>query len=137
MNLYIRINQNKPVDHPIVEDNFIQAFPEIDISNLPNNFARFERIDIPEVGVYQIYEGVVYDWEDGVVKDVHKIRDMTQEEILSFQNQVKSDWESTGFASWIFNEETCSFDPPTPYPDGDNSYIWNEELENWERINVI
>lgn len=38
------------------------------------------------------------------------------------------------FPSWIFNEEREKWLPPTPYPDDDLSYNWNEELGDWEVI---
>lgn len=132
MDLYIRIDhENKPVDHPIMKDNFIQAFPEIDVLNLPGNFAKFERVDRPVIGIYQVYEGIVYEWVGSVVKDVHQVRDMTEQEILSLQNQVKSGWEANGFASWTFNEATCAFEPPIAYPSDGNSYIWDEDSLQW------
>jgi len=34
------------------------------------------------------------------------------------------------FPSWVFNEETCSWDAPVAKPEG--VYIWNEELQQWE-----
>jgi hypothetical protein len=70
----------------------------------------------------------------GVV-DGDEIRYVIEEEILTIQNQTKSDWESTGFVSWIFNEETCSFDPPITYPDDGNAYNWNEESQEWDLVN--
>jgi outer membrane lipoprotein-sorting protein len=56
---------------------------------------------------------------------------MTQEEKTEKQNQVKIWWESQNKASWIFNEETCSFDPPVPYPDDGNVYVWDEDTITW------
>ena len=38
------------------------------------------------------------------------------------------------FNSWILNEETCAWEPPTPYPDMNDFYIWNEDIVNWEEI---
>jgi hypothetical protein len=35
------------------------------------------------------------------------------------------------FASWTLNEETCLWNPPTPYPDDEKIYIWNEETTSW------
>jgi hypothetical protein len=35
------------------------------------------------------------------------------------------------YQSWIFNESTCDWDPPTPLPDNVKSYIWNEETTSW------
>lgn len=132
MKLYIKIVENLPVEHPIMENNFRQAFPDIDTENLPSGFANFERVGVPTIGVYEVYDGVTYEWVDGIVKDVHHVRDMTGTEKINLQEEVKSNWAENGFASWIFNEETCLFDPPVAYPDDDNVYTWNEEQVNWQ-----
>jgi hypothetical protein len=36
------------------------------------------------------------------------------------------------FISWIFDEETCNWKPPIPYPNDGKYYIWNESIQNWE-----
>ena len=36
------------------------------------------------------------------------------------------------FDSWILNEDTCVYDPPTPRPNDEKVYMWNEELLIWE-----
>ena len=38
------------------------------------------------------------------------------------------------FNSWILNEDTCLWNPPTPCPQDKNLYIWNEDILNWEKI---
>jgi len=35
------------------------------------------------------------------------------------------------FPSWIFNEETCRWDPPTPYPNDGEDYSWDEINQSW------
>jgi len=40
------------------------------------------------------------------------------------------------YPSWILNEDTCRWDAPVPYPDADNKYTWNEEITNWDLIEV-
>tara|TARA_Y100001951_G_C11157333_1_gene192731 strand:- start:136 stop:471 length:336 start_codon:yes stop_codon:yes gene_type:complete len=35
------------------------------------------------------------------------------------------------FSSWILDEDTCQWNPPTPYPDDGNKYRWNEEILGW------
>tara|TARA_Y100000310_G_C20331333_1_gene645392 strand:+ start:316 stop:729 length:414 start_codon:yes stop_codon:yes gene_type:complete len=35
------------------------------------------------------------------------------------------------YDSWIFNESTCLWDPPIPYPDDDNMYQWDEDNIEW------
>lgn len=135
MRLFIRIVDGQPFEHPILEENFVLAFPDIDIDNLPPEFAEFIRIAPPsEIGVYQKYTGVTYEWENGKVKDVHHVQDMSQAEIEEKQNLAKSMWAQTGFASWLFNETTCSFEPPIPYPERQEGYVyrWNEAEIKWD-----
>ena len=112
MELYIRIVDGQPFEHPIFADNFRQAFPNVDTDNLPPEFARFERIEQPAHGVYEVYEGVTYEWIDGVVKDVHHVRSMTAQE-----RQAKIDTARASFTptedGWVFDETTCSWIPPS------------------------
>lgn len=80
MELFIQIRDGQPFEHPIFGDNFRQAFPLIDVNNLPPDFARFERIECPNSATtFQVNE-VTYQWVDGVVKDVWSVREMNDEE---------------------------------------------------------
>jgi hypothetical protein len=38
------------------------------------------------------------------------------------------------FPSWTLDEETCLWEPPIPYPNDDQRYIWNEEAQSWDLI---
>lgn len=44
------------------------------------------------------------------------------------------------YNSWILNEETCDWHPPITEPEFDlenpKYYTWNEEILNWEEIQV-
>ena len=35
------------------------------------------------------------------------------------------------FNSWALNEDTCQWEAPTPYPDDDKMYNWDEDITNW------
>jgi len=35
------------------------------------------------------------------------------------------------FTSWTLNEETCEWDPPSPYPNDGKSNQWDEEQLAW------
>ena len=129
--LFMRIVDGQPFEHPIMEGNFRDALPEIDPDNLPSGFALFERVNAPLCGIYEVYEGVSYQYVNGVWKDVHSVRDMTEQEIKEKQGIVKEEWADFGFSTWVFNDETCSFIPPVPMPDDGNSYNWNDETVSW------
>jgi hypothetical protein len=92
MELFIRIRDGQPFEHPILGDNFREAFPEVDVDNLPSEFARFERVPQPILEMFKKAEGPTYQWVDSIVKDVWVIRDATaqeREEVLaSLTNQA-------------------------------------------------
>lgn len=35
------------------------------------------------------------------------------------------------FASWVLDEETCRWQAPLPYPEGELMYRWDEEAGDW------
>ena len=135
MRCFIKIKDGQPVDHPMLEENFYQAFSTVDVNNLPPEFAEFIRHPQPSIGVYQIYQGVNYEWIDGKVQDVHMVRDMIESERQDKINFVKNQWQTGGgYPSWIFNEEKCRFDPPVPYPEGEEIMVWDEPTLSWKPI---
>jgi hypothetical protein len=79
MTFYIRMEDGRPSGHPMLENNFRKAFPEIDVGNLPPEFAVFERIQ-PTPEKYQKVGSVTYEVFDGIVKDVWDYLEMTDEE---------------------------------------------------------
>lgn len=40
------------------------------------------------------------------------------------------------FDSWILNEETCRWDPPTPIPTDGKIYNWDEDTVSWVEIST-
>lgn len=80
LELFIQIKDGEPHEHPIMGDNFRQAFPDVDPENLPaDRFAKFIRVQAPEVDTYEVAEHS-YGWVDGIVKDIWTVRPMTEEE---------------------------------------------------------
>lgn len=137
MELFIRIQNGQPFEHPIMGDNFREAFPDVDTNNLPAEFARFVRVQAPAVGVYEKNQTVSYQLVDSVYTDVFTVEQMTAEEITAKQNQVKADWATnSGFASWTFNETTCMFEAPTPMPTDGKRYLWDEPTLSWIEVGI-
>lgn len=91
MELYIRIVNGQPFEHPIFGDNFREAFPQVDVNNLPSEFARFERIEKPNTCATFEIEECSYQWVDGIVKDVWTVRAMTAEEIVIKQSEIDTE----------------------------------------------
>ena len=108
MELFIRIKDGQPFEHPIMDENFRQAFPNIDPNNLPPEFARFKRIEPPMIGAYETYEGVTYEWVEGVVTDIHHVRQMTAEEKSA---KIAAAMTVPHPDDWVFNEEYCEWLP--------------------------
>jgi hypothetical protein len=75
MELFIRIVDGQPFEHPMLGDNFRQAFPHVDVNNLPPEFARFVRVPCPapDDGFMIASATCTYQWVDGIVKDVWEI----------------------------------------------------------------
>jgi hypothetical protein len=135
MELFIRIKDGQPFEHPIFGSNFRQAFPHIDVNNLPSEFARFVRVQAPMPGPYEKNQTVSYQLIDGVYTDVFSFEQMTAEEVSARQQAERNRWAAmNGFASWVLNETTCVFEAPTPRPTDGKFYRWDEPTTSWMEI---
>jgi len=113
MELYIRIVDGQPFEHPILGDNFREAFPEVDVNNLPPEFARFERVECNVVaGVFE-RPVVRYEWVNGVVKDVWYVEPMTQEEKDALLLEAFRMPHPEG---WVFDESVARWVPKLNMP---------------------
>jgi len=110
MELYIQIRDGQPYEHPIMGDNFRQAFPDIDVDNLPPEFAKFERIPAPTLGPFEVNEGVTYQWDNGIVKDVWSTRLMTDDEKAA----KIAEYQARTPEGWTLNTEALTYTPPKP-----------------------
>jgi hypothetical protein len=138
MELFIRIQNGQPFEHPIMGDNFRQAFPHIDTNNLPAEFARFVRVKAPALGVYEKNQTVSYQLVNGVYTDVFACEQMTAPEIAAKQQEVKDVWAANdGPASWTFDEAICEYTPPTPKPSDGKIYRWDEPATTWIEITNV
>jgi hypothetical protein len=80
MNLYIRIQDGQPFEHPLFESNVKEVWPDIDLNNLPSNLVRFERVQPPVPGSFEVLDGFTYELVDGIYKDVWHLRPMNDSE---------------------------------------------------------
>ena len=128
MELYIQIKDGQPFEHPILGDNFRQAFPSIDTENLPPEFAKFIRVDHPPIGVFEVYVDCTYELVNGVCTDIHNIRPMTTEEKASRIEQARTNLP----ANWTLDEETLLISPPPrPTVRGEYPYQLDQETGQW------
>ena len=131
MDLFIRISGGKPFEHPIFGDNFREAFPEIDVNNLPDGFARFVRVPRPALGPFEKNQTLAYEWVNGVVMDIWRCEQMTDQEKADKLDQARA---RQPFPSWTFDETLCQWNPPIEYPSGGLEYKWDESILNWVKI---
>ena len=40
------------------------------------------------------------------------------------------------YPSWTLDEDTCYWNPPTPYPTDEKPYSWDEATQSWVEINA-
>ena len=132
MNLYIEIENGQVKNHPAFEDNLIAAFKCV-----PEHWVPFVRVEPPKLGPYEKNQTVTYELVNGVYTDVFSCEQITAEEITTKQNEVKTSWEQRGYPSWVFNETTCQFDPPTPRPIDDKNYRWDEPTISWVEVTNV
>ena|ERR1700744_2027237 len=38
------------------------------------------------------------------------------------------------YSSWILDESTCKWNPPTPYPSEVGTYVWDESTVSWKSL---
>ena len=38
------------------------------------------------------------------------------------------------YASWVLDEDTCTWKPPKTYPDDKKVYKWDETIKDWKEI---
>lgn len=85
MSLYIKIENNLPVNHPADEENIRLAFPWVDLSSI-SEFAPFIRLPVPSpvdmpVNKFQVLDVFYILAEDGIsYTDSYFVRDMIEEE---------------------------------------------------------
>lgn len=134
-NMIIRLKNDQPFEHPMLVENFVQAFPDVDVNNLPEWVTTFERVAAPDIGVYEIAEGPTYEKIGNVVRDSWSVRPMTETEITTLQNNVKSQWAADStYQSWVFDKTVCNFKPPVDYPTDGKKYRWDEQSVSWVEV---
>ena len=104
-----------------------------------NTYQKFDETIGGDIAHPYPHEGLEYRFANNKYTMFWHVLDMSAEEIAKKQQEVKDEWAAVveganpNPASWVFNEETCSFEPPIPYPsDSDGTvYSWNEETTSW------
>lgn len=134
MYFFIQIKDGQPINHPAYPANLVQAFGVI-----PPDWEPFLRVPRRDLGVYEVLESdaPTYQKVDGVWTDVWSIRPMTDAEKAEKQQKAKDFWatreQAQNWAAWVFNEATCSYDPPVLPPANTNkTFFWCGAENQWK-----
>lgn len=135
MELFIKIVDGLTIDHPVLGENLLQAFSDFDKNTNNYGYVEFHRVEPPApTTVYHIVEHVGYTEQDGVYKDTYTNLEISPEEKQAMIDEVIS---TSTFPSWVFDESSCTMQPPIPYPtDATVPYDWDEESLQWVEINL-
>lgn len=91
MRYVIKIQNGQPFEHPIREDNFVQAFPHLDINKLPPTFAYVELTPVPDTGWEYELTDPTYTWDGDRIKRVWTLVRRSEEELAMIrQDRTKA-----------------------------------------------
>jgi hypothetical protein len=142
MKCIIQIDESgNPIEHPIVLDNFLEAFPDTDISNdtPPDGFAWFirkERVSASLSNPVPKNHKIACKYtriSDTTIQDEYYYLALTQEEIAQLDEDFKL--MPQPFPSWTADYDNRIWIAPSPKPT-DGNYYWNEKELSWIKIEV-
>jgi hypothetical protein len=129
MNLFIKLENGEPINHPILEENLKLYYSDLDIENPPEGYAKFIRKPFPVLNNFEIIESIEYVidqdyWPSNipVYTDKYNIRSLTDEEMIQIaDDQTKQMNEGMRIYS----------NAPYPAPDDGNLYVWSGSSSSW------
>ena len=127
MNLYIKVENNLPVNYPMVLENILMIYSDFNIETKSHGFIKYKQnpapyVDEPYLVIEQVLEII-----DNECVEKYRVRSMTAQEKTDKINSMDA---SKPYASWILDTETCRWKPPIAMPDG--KYRWNETTTSWD-----
>jgi len=135
--LYIKVENGLPVNHPALKVNLIDAFGAI-----PDDWEPFIRVPNPvptDNSIVLEHPEPVYRKVDGVWQDAWYTRPKTEEEIAEKENRLaafRSLWANRpyahNFTAWVLNTKTEQYEAPIPRPEDGKFYRWSGPDNNWK-----
>lgn len=130
LNLFIQIQNSKPVNHPIEESNLRHFIPNLDINSPPEGFARFVRKPMPDLPSDMKLDCINYVYDNDLSKelntptytDEYVFRKYTKEEREELIDEFKKLRPEQ--KDWIYDETTGMLIPPVPKPNDGKDYLW-------------
>lgn len=135
--LYIKVENGLPINHPAFKANLIDAF-----GVLPDDWEPFIRVSDPtrnDTSIVLEHPDPVYRKIDGVWRDVWYTRPKTEEDYAAEKavklDSVRAIWANRpyahNFTAWVLNEEKLQYEPPFPKPTDGKFYRWSGPNNNW------
>ena len=129
MNLFIKVEDGRPVNHPATEENLRMLYEDFDPENPPEPFEKFARRQPAAITKWQKVERLPYEKIDGVWTDVFNVIDFTEAEIEIWKYERRKQFIFSD--TWEWNDEKGEWEPPVPYPADGKPYLWDNEQKNW------
>ena len=85
---------------------------------------------------YNTRGGVHYNPETGLPSDdqTKALRKNYAGIGYSYDEELDAFIPPATYASWILNESTCLWESPIPYPNDGSYYDWNEQQQQWKKL---
>ena len=100
----------------VAEQDFINTLPN------PNDWVQTS---------YNTYGGKHYDPETREIDSKPPLRKNYAGIGYRYDKELDAFIPPQPYQSWELNTETCLWEPPTPYPNDNKDYFWNEETLSW------
>jgi hypothetical protein len=133
MQLYIKVIDGQPVDHPVLLDNLLQHY-----GTVPPEYQVFHRLVPAGLSSENPFQKVETTYElasDGITwQDVHTVVDMTDEEKAELIAERESDKPGPNLT---FDPTTLSWHFNTSMPLDGKDYHWDYETGQWVETTPI
>lgn len=127
---YVKVVDGKVVQGIVAEPEFFNTF----VDSSPGEWIKTS---------YNMRGGVYYDPETNephadqngmIAADEGRQRKNYASINFTYDRQRNAFIPPKPYASWILNESSCLWDPPTPHPDDGKMYRWDEDTTSWIEI---
>lgn len=92
MILYIKVEDGKPIDHPVTQANLLDVF-----GTIPDEYKPFNRTEKPSIGLYEVddVDAQMYHEVDGTWTDAWPVRPMKAEERAAKEAEVMASLQTS------------------------------------------
>ena len=119
MKYFAQVKESRIVNVIVVADSVLLGADGVEDENLGSEFCKGfgdgRWVQVSETGEFR--------------KMAAGIGDIYREDVDAFQPPRE-------YESWSFNDDSWAWEPPVPMPTDGGLWIWNEDAQIWERIEL-